>query len=191
MNRDWLKQKLGESATDALVDEIMAANGKDVNASKSALATTEQRLAEASAKVDELTRAQEGNLSEAERFQRELDAANKRADAAVMALNEQAAAAVFAGAGISADEYAPFLGSIVTGDIDATKASAQSIAALVTSKVAAAAKQSKKDALGGMRPPAGGEPSGDVSTKAEFLKLPYEQQVSMKQADPGILSKLK
>lgn len=191
MNRDWLKQQLGEGATDEVVDAIMAANGKDVNASKSALATAEQRLAEASAKVDELTKAQEGTLTETERFQKELKDANERAEKAVRALNEQAAVAVFAGAGISEDEYRPFLGSIVTGDLEATKASAKSIADLVSAKVAAAAKQSKKDALGNMRPPAGGEPTGDVTTREAFLKLPYDQQLAMKQANPQVLSQLK
>lgn len=191
MKRDWLKQQLGEAATDELVDAIMAANGRDVNAANAKGEALRSQLEEANAKVGELTEQASGKLSEAEKWQRELEKANKRADEAVRELNETSAVAVFAKAGLTEEEYSPLLGSVVSGDRDRTVASAQAIADLVSGKVAAAREQAGKDALGKMAPPAGGEPSASVTTVGEFLALPYDQQLSLKRANPGIIQQLK
>ena len=191
MKRDWLKQQLGEAATDELVDAIMAANGKDVNAANARSEALRGQLDEANAKVGELTEQATGKLSEAERWQRELEAANKRAAKAVRELNETSAVAVFAKAGLAEEDYAPFLGSIVTDDRAKTVASAQAIADMVSAKVTAAREQAGKDALAGMKAPEPGDGAGAVSTVKDFLALPYEQQLALKQSNPGIIQQLK
>lgn len=191
MKRDWLKEQLGEAATDELVDAIMAANGKDVNAANARGESLRAQLDEANAKVGELTEAANGQLTEAEKWQKELDKAHAERDAAVRSLNEQSAIAVLAGAGLTEEDYGPFLGSIVTSDQATTTANARSIADLVSAKVAAAREQSGKDEMAGMKPPAGGSPAGAVSTKAEFMALPFDQQLQLKQQNPQIIQQLK
>lgn len=191
MKRDWLEKLLGESATPELIDSIMGENGKDVNSAKGGRDALQETIDRLTAENDELTKARDANLTDAEKWQKQVDEANGRATKAIRALNETSAIAVFAKAGIAEDEYAPLLASIVTDDRKATVAAAQAIADIVSAKVEHAVKQAGKDALGSMRPPEGGDPStGTVSTKAEFAKLPYSKQYELKQQDPEILSKL-
>lgn len=190
MKRETLKELLGEAATDELVDAIMAANGKDVNAAKSGIDALKQQLAEANAKVSELTDAANSTLSDTEKLQRAVETATAERDKAIHALNEQSAVAVFAGAGLSEEDYKQFLGAIVTTDQKATRANAQAIADLVSAKVAAAKEQSGKQSLAGMKGPEPGSPAGQVTTKADFMKLPYDQQRTMLQSNPQLISQL-
>lgn len=191
MHRDKLRELLGEAATDEVVNAIMDANGKDINAAKSGKDDLRAQLAEAQSKVDELTKASEANLSDAEKWQKAIDDANKRADKALHDLSEQSAVAVFAAAGISEDDYKAFMPSIVSNDRKATVAAAKAISDMVSAKVAAASEAAEKKSLGGMKPPAGGDPSnGTVSTKKEFMSLPYARQVELRAQNPEILSQL-
>lgn len=191
MHRDKLRELLGEAATDEVVNAIMDANGKDINAAKSGKDDLRAQLAEAQSKVDELTKASEANLSDAEKWQKAIDDANKRADKALHDLSEQSAVAVFAAAGISEDDYKAFMPSIVSNDRKATVAAAKAISDMVSAKVAAASEAAEKKSLGGMKPPAGGDPSnGTVSTKKEFMSLPYAKQVELRAQNPEILSQL-
>lgn len=191
MHRDKLRELLGEAATDEVVNAIMDANGKDINAAKSGKDDLMAQLAEAQSKVDELTKASEANLSDAEKWQKAIDDANKRADKALHDLSEQSAVAVFAAAGISEDDYKAFMPSIVSNDRKATVAAAKAISDMVSAKVAAASEAAEKKSLGGMKPPAGGDPSnGTVSTKKEFMSLPYAKQVELRAQNPEILSQL-
>ncbi|SDR69505.1 hypothetical protein [Parafannyhessea umbonata] len=191
MHRDKLRELLGEAATDEVVNAIMDANGKDINAAKSGKDDLKAQLAEAQSKVDELTKASEANLSDAEKWQKAIDDANKRADKALHDLSEQSAVAVFAAAGISEDDYKAFMPSIVSNDRKATVAAAKAISDMVSAKVAAASEAAEKKSLGGMKPPAGGDASnGTVSTKKEFMSLPYAKQVELRAQNPEILSQL-
>ena len=186
-----MKELLGEAATDELVDAIMAANGKDVNAAKTGTETLKRQLGEANAQVAQLTETANAKLTNEEKLQKELERATAARDAAVRSLNEQSAVAVFAGSGMSEEDYKPFLESIVTADRDATTANAKAIADLVTAKVAAAREQAGRSSLASMKPPASGEPAGTVATKADFMALPFEQQQALKASNPGIIGQLK
>lgn len=191
MHRDKLRELLGEAATDEVINAIMDANGKDINAAKSGKDDLKAQLAEAQSKVDELTKASEANLSDAEKWQKAIDDANKRADKALHDLSEQSAVAVFAAAGIGEDEYKAFMPSIVSNDRKATVAAAKAISDMVSAKVAAASEAAEKKSLGGMKPPAGGDPSdGTVATKKEFMALPYARQVELRTQNPEILNQL-
>ncbi|WP_072500594.1 hypothetical protein [Olsenella phocaeensis] len=192
MKRDRLRELLGEAATDELVDAIMAANGKDIESAKSASASLRDEVSTLREENEQLKAQSTSTMTEAERMQRAIEEANARAAKATRELSEASAAAVFAAAGISEDEYRAFLPSVVSDDRKASVAAAKAIADMVSAKVTAAADAATKDALGKMTPPAGGEPSGDGTprTRAEFLGLPYQQQVSLKAQDPEIMSKL-
>lgn len=191
MHRDKLRELLGDAATDEVVNAIMEANGKDVNAAKAGRDDLAAQLKAAQDRVDELTKASEANLSDAEKWQRSIDEANERADKALHALSEQSAVAVFAAAGIGEDDYKAFMPSIVSNDRKATVSAAKAIADMVSAKVAAASDAAEKKALGGMKPPANGDPStGLPSTMAEFMALPYARQVEVRSQNPGILSEL-
>ena len=106
-------------------------------------------------------------------------------------LNEMCAVAELKGAGLSEEEYAPFLGSIVGDDRDSTVAAARAICAVVSAKADAAGKAAQKAQLAGMQPPAGGNPGGSVSSKKDFEALAPEQQRRWVRDNPGQLAQLK
>jgi nanoRNase/pAp phosphatase (c-di-AMP/oligoRNAs hydrolase) len=183
MKRDMLRELLGESATPEVIDAIMRENGKDVEDVKS-------RLDKMATDYNNLKKASEQSVGETDDLKAQVEEARKEAAKAIHALSEQSAIATFAAAGISEEECKPFLASVVGPDRKTTIANAKAIADLVSSRADAAREKAKLDALGGMGQPAGGQPAGAVTTREEFLKLPYSQQLELKEQNPDILKQL-
>lgn len=193
MKRDKLKELLGDAATDEIIDAIMSANGKDVNAAKAPVDDLKAQLEEANNAKAELQAAADANKTDEQKWQEAIDAANKTAAKAVHALNEQSAIAVFAKAGISEDEYKPLLPSIVHDNRKDTVAAAEAIAAIIDNKVTAAVDEAKKQALANMEPPKGGNDDGSASitTKEQFRKLSDSEQIAWKSENPDAWKQLK
>lgn len=191
MNRDKLRTLLGDAATDEVVDAIMADHGRDVNAEAEKARSLRDQLDEANARISEFEEAQRASMSSDEQWQARLDKANKAAARATRDLNEMCAVAELKGAGLTEEEYAPFLGSIVGDDREATVAAARAICAVVSAKADAAGKAAQKAQLAGMVPPAGGTPGGPVASKADFEALAPEQQMQWVHDNPGQLAQLK
>lgn len=190
MNRDWLKQLLGEAATDDIVNAVMQANGNDVNTAKSAKLASDAQLTEAQARITELEKAASEKLTDEEKWQQKLDAANQKAKQALHDLNEQTAATVFAAAGMTEDEYKPFIGSVIGGTREQTVTAAKAIADVVASKAKAASDAAKKEALAGMTPPAGGEDGSAITTKQQFRAMSDSDQIRWKSENPEAWRKL-
>lgn len=191
MKRDNLRKILGEEVAEDVIEAIMAENGKDVNAAKASGDQLRTQLAEAKQRVSELELAASENMTEQEKWQAQLDAANLATAQAVRELNEASAVAVFASAGIEEDEYKPFLGSIVGGTREETVASARAIADVVSAKVEAARADAEKAAMAGMGKPGNGDPAAAVTKRADFDALTAEEKIKMVRDNPGILSQLK
>ncbi len=192
MKRDWLKRQLGEDVSDDVIDAIMAQNGSDINTAKLPSETLRTQLDELKARNAELEGAANANLTEQEKWTKQLDAANKAAADATKQLNEMCAIAEFSKAGLTEEDYAPFLASVVSDSRDATVAAASAIGSLISAKTAAAVADANKAAMANMQAPAGGNAAdGTVSTKADFDKLTPEKKVEWVHANPGALSQLK
>lgn len=193
MKRDELKAILGEGATDEIVNAIMAEYGKGVNAANAANTDLQSQLADANAKIAEYETAANANLSNEEKWAKELKAANEAAAKSAHDLNEMCAIAEFNKAGLTEDEYTPFLAAVVGADRDTTVNAAKAIADTITTRAAKAKEEAEKAALENMTPPAGGNPAGDglPKTKKEFMALSYSEQLKLKADNPQILSELK
>ena len=191
MNRDQLKSLLGEGASKEVIDAIMRANSEDVNAAKAPIDALKAQLEEANGKISSLEDEANKNLTADEQWQKQLDAANATAKQALRDLNEATAAAVFAGAGMSEDEYKPCIGSVIGGTRDETTAAATAIADVVAAKAKAAADDAKKQALAGMPQPQGGdEGNGAITTKKQFRAMSDTEQIAWKQQNPDSWKKL-
>lgn len=192
LKRDELKAILGESATDEVVNAIMAAHGKDINSANATNADLQTQLAEANSKIADFEASASANMSNEEKWAKELKAANDAAAKASHDLNEMCAVAEFNRAGLTEEEYKPFLAAVVGADRDTTVAAAKAIADTVTTRAAKAKEAAEKAALENMTPPASGKSATDgVTTKKEFAALSYAQQMELKQSNPDILSQLK
>lgn len=191
MKREVLKELLGENATDEIIDAIMAANGKDVNNAKAGAEDLRSKLAEATSRLTELEDAANANLSDKEKQDKALEEALNAAERATHDLNEMCAVAEFAKAGLTEEEYKPFLASVVGSDRKQTVAAAQAITNVINLKAAAAKEAAEKAALANMGAPAAGEQTSSIpTTKAEFAKLGYAKQMELKTQNPNILSEL-
>ena len=191
MKRDELRKLLGEDAAEDVIDKIMAANGKDVNAARANEDSLKAQLDAATSKAKEFEDAVNANLTDTQKMQKQIDEANKAAAEARQQLNQMTAVAVFAGAGMTEEDYAPFLGSITGGTREEAEAAAKGIAAVIAKQVSAARDEQQKKSLGSMKNPAGGNAAGSVTTRKEFNSLTQEQQLQFVRDNPGILSTLK
>lgn len=191
MNRDWLKEKLGDAATDDVVDSIMAEYGKGVNAAAKSGDSVKAKVEELKKQLKELEDEKNANLSDQEKFQKQLDEANAAAAKSAHDLNEMCAVAEFKAAGMTEEEFNPFLSAVIGETKEATVEAAKAICSVMNAKVETAVKAAKKSDLAGMGDPAGGDPaSSAVKTKADFAKLSYAKQAEMYAANPEILSQL-
>lgn len=191
MKRDWLKRQLGDAATDEVVDAIMAQNGVDVGKATDSANSFKAKLEEANARIGELEGAANAKLTDEERWKKQLDDANEAAAKASRELNEMCAIAEFGRAGLTEEDYAPFLAAVVSDSREGTVEAAKAISSVVMAKAQAATDAAKKAALGSMGTPAGGEPAGPVETAKAFDALSLEQQRQWVKDNPGGLSKLK
>lgn len=191
MNRDWLKEKLGDAATDDVVDSIMAEYGKGVNAAAKSGDSVKAKVEELKKQLKELEDEKNASLSDQEKFQKQLDAANAAAAKSAHDLNEMCAVAEFKAAGMTEEEFSPFLSAVIGETKEATVEAAKAICSVMNAKVEAATEAAKKSGLAGMGDPAGGDPaSSAVKTKADFAKLSYAKQAELYAANPEILSQL-
>lgn len=174
--------KAAEAARDENAAALAKAQGEAVDF-KSQLDAATAQLGEATAKL------QEGMSAEELLKQRE-DAAAAKEREYTMKANALDAKAIFVGAGcFDAEEIDQLVEQVTTDSADATKQFAQRIVDTVA-KQREAVEKATKDALLKSNPKLEGGEGGSPATLKEFLDLPYETQLKLKQADPAIISKL-
>lgn len=107
--------------------------------------------------------------------------------------NELDAKAIFAEAGVPADQIAALLANVVSDDAERTRALAESIVATMDAKAKAVDAAVRDELLKSNPVPGGGSGGGDAlpTTVKDFLALDTAQQIALKEANPGLISKLK
>lgn len=107
--------------------------------------------------------------------------------------NELDAKAIFADAGIPAEQIGPLLANVVSEDAERTKALAESIVATMDAKAKAVDAAVRDELLKANPAPSGGSGGGNAlpTTVKEFLALDVEQQIALKDANPNLISQLK
>ncbi len=173
------------------IDAVLKAHSQSVSADKGSITRMQQQLDDYAAKEAEWEAQRQAGMTEQERLQEALKAASRaQADFARKSARLDAEQ-VFVKAGIAPEQYGAILDSIVTEDGEASVANAQAIASVVAAQAKAASERAVREALGGTPAPKGGpDPQPKRLTKAEYMALPYQQQVAMKQENPNILSEL-
>lgn len=196
------------NATDEEIDGILNKFRDELNPLKSKLkeaqgerdtaqaALTASQASEASYKqqLDEANAAIQAGMSDEERIAQREKAAEDREREFNLKSNGLDAKEIFVAAGcFEPDEIAELVAQVTGEDAEATKAKAQRIVDTV-SKQREAVEKATRDALLKENPSlSGGDGgNGNVPTKLEdFLKMPYADQLALKEANPDILSQLK
>lgn len=107
--------------------------------------------------------------------------------------NELDAKAIFAEAGVPADQIAALLANVVSDDAERTRALAESIVATMDAKAKAVDAAVRDELLKSNPVPGGGSGGGDAlpTTVKDFLALDTAQQIALKEANPDLISQLK
>ena len=206
MKREEVKE-IFPTATEEEIDSLLNKIGAELNPLKKELKETKdslstaqtdlqsaresgilfkQQLDEAQAKLDE-------GLSDEERIAAREAAAEQREKDFNLRLNGLDAKEIFVSAGcFDADEIDALVSQVTTDDAEATKNKAHVLVDMVT-KQRQAVEAATRDALlkENPKPDGAGSEGGVPTTVTDFLKLPYNEQVALKEANPGLISQLK
>ena len=207
MKREEVRE-IFPNATDDEIDGILNKFRDELNPLKSQLkdAQSERDTAQAALsasqaseasykqKLDEANATIQAGMSEEERIAQREKAAEDREREFNLKSNGLDAKEIFVAAGcFEADEIAELVEQVTSDDAEATKTKAQRIVDTVLKQREAVEKETRDTLLKGNPSLSGGDGGGgNVPTKMEdFLKLPYKDQLALKEANPDILSQLK
>lgn len=205
MKREEVRE-IFPNATEDDIDAILNKVGSELNPLKRRLSEAESKLGDAEASLgdaksseallkaalDEANAKIEAGMTEEERMAQRERAAEEREREFLLKSNGLDAREIFVQAGcFDAESIDALVGQVVCDDPERTRAAASLIVGTVA-KQREAVEKATKDALLKENPKlSGGQGGGEPATVEEFLKLPYDQQISMKQADPSIISRLR
>ena len=206
MKREEVRE-IFPDATDEQIDAILNKNGSEINPLRSRLKTAEGERDEAQAalsasqaseasyrqQLDEANAVIQAGMSDEERIAAREKAAEDREREFTLKSNGLDAREIFVGAGcFEAEEIDALVEQVTTSDAEQTKARAQRIVDTVA-KQREAVEKATRDALLKDNPNLSGGDDGKggvPKTKKDFMALPYDQQLSMMETNPQILSQL-
>lgn len=204
MKREEVRE-IFPSATDEEIDSILNKFSSELNPVKKQLKDANDAKDKA---FSDLVAANNKNES----LQADLDAANKKisdsmtdeeriaareAEAArreqefLMKSNALEAKSIFVESGFfAAEELQSLIDQVTTSDVEKTKSSAKALVDMV-SKQRAAVEEATKNELLKNNPHPEGAGGNTPTTIKEFLALPLDQQLQLKESNPSILRELK
>lgn len=195
------------NATSEEIDAILNKIGDELNPLKKKLEDSEADRTKTQESLERIQMSEAGLKAELAKVKEQLEedmtaeeriaarekAAEEREAEFLLRTNQLEAKSIFVEAGcFDADEIDELVAQVSTGDVDTTKANAQRIVDTVTKQREAVEKATKDKLL--KENPKLGDPAGNGASssmkKSEFMKLPYKDQLAMKEANPDIISQL-
>ena len=193
MKRDEVRAIIPD-ITDEQLKSLMDINGADVNAEKDAAKSYKAKLDEANEKLKAAMEANEAKDAESKTIEQRMkdieeQFAQKERELA-LDRNELEAKKVLSAAGISDDEIASVIGSIVSEDADKTVSGATALAALVTGQKTLAAENERKKMMSGTTKPQGSSGATKTVTREQFAKMDYAQMEKLFEENPELFKQL-
>ena len=181
MNRKTLEGKIRElfpdaedEAVSALIDNVMANNGRDIKSLQETVESINTELERLKGVEEEYEGVKKANMTAEEQMQ----TAQKEAEAKVREyntmINRLEAERGFVSAGIPEDDYKDLLDVIVTDDANASKASAAKLLDLLTKQKEAAVKATKEELLKETPRPLPNEGTGSAQSLTEQYQAALE-----------------
>ena len=193
MKRDEVRAIIPD-ITDEQLKSLMDINGADVNAEKDAAKSYKAKLDEANEKLKAAMEANEAKVAESKTIEQRMkdieEQFAQKERALALDRNELEAKKVLSAAGISDDEIASVIGSIVSEDADKTVSSATALAALVTGQKTLAAEAERKKMMSGTTKPQGSSGATKTVTREQFTKMDYAQMEKLFEENPELFKQL-
>ena len=193
MKRDEVRAIIPD-ITDEQLKSLMDINGADVNAEKDAAKSYKAKLDEANEKLKAAREANEAKVAESKTIEQRMkdieEQFAQKERALALDRNELEAKKVLSAAGISDDEIASVIGSIVSEDADKTVSSATALATLVTGQKTMAAENERKKMMSGTTKPQGSSGATKTVTREQFAKMDYAQMEKLFEENPELFKQL-
>lgn len=193
MKRDEVRAII-PGITDEQLKSLMDINGADVNAEKDAAKSYKAKLDEANEKLKAAMEANEAKDAESKTIEQRMkdieEQFAQKERALALDRNELEAKKVLSAAGISDDEIASVIGSIVSEDADKTVSSANALAALVTGQKTLAAENERKKMMSGTTKPQGSSGAPKTVTREQFAAMDYAQMEKLFEENPELFKQL-
>lgn len=193
MKRDEVRAIIPD-ITDEQLKSLMDINGADVNAEKDAAKSYKAKLDEANEKLKAAMEANDAKDAESKTIEQRMkdieEQFAQKERALALDRNELEAKKVLSAAGISDDEIASVIGSIVSEDADKTVSGATALAALVTGQKTLAAENERKKMMSGTTKPQGSSGATKNVTREQFAKMDYAQMEKLFEENPELFKQL-
>lgn len=193
MKRDEVRAII-PGITDEQLKSLMDINGTDVNAEKDAAKSYKAKLDEANEKLKAAMAANEAKDAESKTIEQRMKDIEEQFAQKERALaidrNELEAKKVLSAAGISDDEIASVIGTIVSEDADKTVAGATALATLVTGQKTLAAESERKKMMSETTKPQGSSGAPKAVTREQFAKMDYAQMEKLFEENPELFKQL-
>lgn len=193
MKRDEVRAII-PGITDEQLKSLMDINGADVNAEKDAAKSYKAKLDEANEKLKAAMEASEAKAAESKTIEQRMkdieEQFAQKERALALDRNELEAKKVLASAGISDDEIASVIGSIVSEDADKTVSGATALATLVTGQKTLAAENERKKMMSGTTKPQGSSGTPKTVTREQFAAMDYAQMEKLFEENPELFKQL-
>ena len=193
MKRDEVRAIIPD-ITDEQLKSLMDINGADVNAEKDAAKSYKAKLDEANEKLKAAMEANEAKVAESKTIEQRMkdieEQFAQKERALALDRNELEAKKVLSAAGISDDEIASVIGSIVSEDADKTVSGATALATLVTGQKTLAAENERKKMMSGTTKPQGSSGAPKTVTREQFTKMDYAQMEKLFEENPELFKQL-
>ena len=193
MKRDEVRAII-PGITDEQLKSLMDINGADVNAEKDAAKSYKAKLDEANEKLKAAMEASEAKAAESKTIEQRMkdieEQFAQKERALALDRNELEAKKVLSAAGISDDEIASVIGSIVSEDADKTVSGATALATLVTGQKTLAAENERKKMMSGTTKPQGSSGTPKTVTREQFAAMDYAQMEKLFEENPELFKQL-
>ena len=193
MKRDEVRAII-PGITDEQLKSLMDINGADVNAEKDAAKSYKAKLDEANEKLKAAMEANEAKAAESKTIEQRMkdieEQFAQKERALALDRNELEAKKVLSAAGISDDEIASVIGSIVSEDADKTVSGATALATLVTGQKTLAAENERKKMMSGTTKPQGSSGTPKTVTREQFAAMDYAQMEKLFEENPELFKQL-
>lgn len=193
MKRDEVRAIIPD-ITDEQLKSLMDINGADVNAEKDAAKSYKAKLDEANEKLKAAMEANEAKTAESKTIEQRMkdieEQFAQKERALALDRNELEAKKVLSAAGISDDEIASVIGSIVSEDADKTVSGATALATLVTGQKTLAAENERKKMMSGTTKPQGSSGTPKTVTREQFAAMDYAQMEKLFEENPELFKQL-
>lgn len=169
MTREQVKN-LFPDATEEQITTLLDINGTDIKSWKDKV-PKKAEYDELIRKAGEYDKLAEADLTDAEKVQKAIDAANNEKAEFAKKSNRLDAEKILVSAGLTEEDYKDLIDGIVSDNADTTKSMATNLANLITKQKESAVQKTKEELMDGTKTPGGSGGGGGADDKTDAEKF--------------------